>query len=68
MANCRALVLLYVQADGRISRHTLLETSGQPAFDKAIGRAVRQCGKVAPPPPSLQARLRNEGIEIDFQP
>ena len=68
VAGRRALVLLFVQADGRISRHRVLETSGLPAFDQAVSRAVQQCAKQAPPPEALALRLRREGLQIDFSP
>lgn len=64
----RALVLLFVQGDGRIASHRLVEGSGLVAFDQAVSRAVRKCGKVSPPPAAWRARLRKEGMEIEFKP
>lgn len=68
VAGGRVVLLLYIQADGRITRHKLLETSGKPAFDAATNRAVQRCGQVAPPPAFLQFKLRNEGVELEFEP
>lgn len=68
VAGSRALLLLYVQADGRITRHKLLETSGKPAVDAAVRRALQRCAKIAPPPAILQSMLRNEGIQFEFHP
>ena len=64
----RALVSVRVERDGRLGRHRLLESSGLPAFDQAVSRAVSRCGQISPPPPSLVKKLHAEGMDIEFVP
>ncbi len=68
VAGRQAQVLLFINAAGRIIKFHLEQTSGLAAFDQAIGRAIRGCGKVDPPPPHLKEQVRRDGIEIVFKP
>ena len=63
-----ALVVVRIQADGRIFDHRIAQSSGLSAFDQAVSRAVLGCGRVSPPPAHLQRDARKEGIGIDFTP
>lgn len=64
----RALVVVRIQADGRIIGHRLAESPGVVAFEQAIERAVRLCGRVPPPPVALQRELQYEGLGVEFAP
>lgn len=63
-----AVVIVRVEANGRIFDYTIKESSGLAAFDAAVGRAVRRCGQVSAPPAPIRARVRREGVEINFRP
>jgi colicin import membrane protein/protein TonB len=59
-------VVLHIEADGRISRYELTRRSGNPAFDEALERAVRET-RLAPPPPQLRDLYRQTGLEVVFK-
>jgi colicin import membrane protein/protein TonB len=59
-------VVLHVEPDGRISRFELVKRSGNPAFDDALERAVRET-RLPPPPPSLRDLYRRTGLEVVFK-
>jgi TonB family protein len=63
-----ATVLIKIRRDGSLGTSQLLESSGLPAFDSAVQRAVRLCGKVSPPPEELRETVLQDGLEIVFQP
>jgi TonB family protein len=63
-----ATVLIKIRIDGTLGPSHLLESSGLPAFDSAVQRAVRLCGKVSPPPSEIRDIVLQEGLEIVFQP
>ncbi len=60
------LVLLYIDASGTFTSHRLLRKSGLSAFDAAVERAIKTCGKVSPPPRELRDQVR-DGLEVEFQ-
>jgi len=59
-------VVLYVEADGRISRYEITKHSTNPSFDEALERAVRQT-RLPPPPPDRREAYRRQGVEVDFR-
>lgn len=59
-------VVLYVEADGRISRYEITKRSTNPSFDEALERAVRQT-RLPPPPPDRREAYRRQGVEVDFR-
>jgi len=63
----RAVVVLYIDGDGKILRHDLTTPSGNPAFDGALERAVRGA-HLPPPPPQYRQRFRTEGLAITSTP
>ena len=68
LAGLKALVVVRIQADGRIVGHRLAQSPGVASFEQAIERAVRRCARVPPPPVALQRELQYEGIGIEFEP
>jgi colicin import membrane protein/protein TonB len=59
-------VVLHVEPDGRVSRYELVKRSGNPAFDDALERAVRET-RLPPPPPALRDLYRRTGLEVVFK-
>lgn len=60
-----AVVVLYIEPDGRISRFRFEKKSGRPEFDEALERAVRQT-RLPPPPPESRGRYRDVGLGVRF--
>ncbi len=60
-----AVIVLYIEPDGRISRFRFEKKSGRPEFDEALERAVRQT-RAPPPPPESRARYREVGLGVRF--
>ncbi len=61
----QAVVVLFVEPNGRISRFRFEKKSGRPEFDEALERAVRQT-RLPPPPPEQRARYREVGLGVRF--
>ncbi len=61
----RASVVLYIEPDGRISRWRFEAKSGNPAFDEALERTIRQT-RPPPPPSEMREHYRNDGILVRF--
>ena len=61
----KAVVILWIEPDGHISRWKIEKPSNNPAFDDALERAIR---KTSPPPPPDAQRdaYRNRGIQVTF--
>lgn len=59
-------VVLHIEPDGRVSRYELTRRSGNPAFDEALERAVRET-RFPPPPPALRDLYRRGGLEVLFK-
>jgi TonB family protein len=66
--NRTALVLVRIERDGSFIESKVERSSGVPAFDRAVERALKLCGRVSPPPASMRDQVRNDGIEVEFQP
>ncbi len=63
-----ATVLLHVAGDGSVIDSEIERGSGVAAFDRAVLRALKLCSRFSPPPEVLRDQLRNDGIEVEFQP
>ncbi len=61
-------VVLWIAADGSFKDHRIEEGSGLERFDDAVEQAILRCGKVEPPPKSIQRMVLEDGIEVQFQP
>ncbi|HSN90459.1 MAG TPA: energy transducer TonB [Anaeromyxobacteraceae bacterium] len=61
----KAVVVLYVEPDGRIAGWRFEARSGNPAFDAALERAIRQT-RLPPPPPEVRDRFRKSGFGVNF--
>lgn len=62
----KATVVLTIQPDGRISAFRFEKASGNPAFDLALERAVRQT-RLPPPPPELRRAYATTGLGVHFR-
>jgi colicin import membrane protein/protein TonB len=58
-------LVLHVARDGRILSFEFAKRSGNPVFDEALERAVRQT-RLPPPPAALRDTYLN-GFEVDFR-
>jgi colicin import membrane protein len=63
----RATVVLIIDAEGRIVRHTFESRSGNDAFDAALERAVSDA-RLPPPPEELRQKCRTEGMAVTYRP
>jgi colicin import membrane protein/protein TonB len=61
----QATLVLSVARDGRILSWEFTKRSGNPIFDEALERAVRQTR--LPPPPAAAAATYLKGFEVDFK-
>lgn len=59
-------VILYIEPDGRVGRWRLDKPSGNPAFDDALERTVRQT-RLPPPPDAFRDLYRTTGLQVIFQ-
>ncbi len=64
----QARVFVRVNADGSFFDFRLERSSGLAAFDRAVEKAIRLCGRVSAPPGEIAAQVRADGIEFDFVP
>lgn len=64
----QASVLVKIHPDGRLFDAKLAKRSGLAAFDRAVEKAVKGCGKVSKPPELLREAVGKDGIEIVFKP
>jgi colicin import membrane protein len=62
----RATVVLTIEPDGKVSGFRFEKKSGNPAFDAALERAVREA-RLPPPPPELRQRYRTTGLGVTFR-
>jgi colicin import membrane protein len=62
-----ANVILWIEPDGRIARWRQERSSGNPAFDAAVDRALKATARVPAPPDDLRESLRKTGIQLVFR-
>lgn len=60
--------VIRVQKDGTLFDFHIERGSGVPAFDRAVEKAIKRCGKVSPPPAELASQLHGDGVQLDFTP
>ena len=65
-ANLRARVIIYINADGSISKKTFAARSGNQTFDDRVLDAIDKSMPLPPPPSSLSGLLQIEGVELGF--
>jgi colicin import membrane protein/protein TonB len=61
----KATVVLFIEANGRVSRWKVVTPSGNPTFDAAVERTLEQSPRLPPPPDHVRERFRN-GLPIAF--
>lgn len=61
-----ATVVLFIERNGKVSRHVVEQGSGNAAFDAALERAIRDA-RIPPPPPELVDRYRRIGLGVNFK-
>jgi colicin import membrane protein/protein TonB len=59
-------IVLFIEPDGRVLRHEFATRSGNPTFDEALERAVRDTRLPAPPSEAREA-YRRRGLQVDFK-
>jgi colicin import membrane protein/protein TonB len=59
-------LILFIEPDGRILRYEFTTRSGNPVFDDALERAVRETHLPPPPTPDREG-YRRRGLEVDFK-
>ncbi len=68
IAGRKALVLTRINEKGQFIHFKIEKGSGLRAFDSAVERAVKRCGRVSPPPKEILRQVRDDGIEFEFTP
>ena len=59
-------IVLFIEPDGRVLRHEFVKRSGNPVFDEALERAVRDI-RLPPPPGDGREAYRRRGLQVDFK-
>lgn len=59
-------IVLFIEPDGRVLRHEFVKRSGNPVFDDALERAVRDT-RLPPPPGEAREAYRRRGLQVDFK-
>jgi len=59
-------IVLFIEPDGRVLRHEFVKRSGNPVFDDALERAVRDA-RLPPPPDDAREAYRRRGLLVDFK-
>jgi len=61
-----ATVLLRIEKDGRISKATIVKSSGNPVMDESVATALKRVSRV-PPLPDPLAKSAPFEIKINFE-
>ncbi len=61
-----AQMLIQIDKQGRITRQKLVKSSGNPQFDEAITRALKDAQPLPTPPQALLADVSSKGILVGF--
>jgi len=56
-----------VQPDGEISALEMLKSSGDPAFDQSVMRAVNKANPLPPPPEAYREEFVSQKVEVTFR-
>jgi colicin import membrane protein/protein TonB len=59
-------LVLFIEPDGRVLRWEFVKRSGNPVFDDALERAVRDT-RLPPPPAEGREDYRRRGLLVDFK-
>jgi outer membrane biosynthesis protein TonB len=59
-------IVLFIEPDGRVLSHEFVKRSGNPTFDDALERAVRDT-RLPPPPADAREAYRRRGLQVDFK-
>ena len=62
----KGTIVLFIEPDGRVLRHEFVTRSGNPVFDEALERAVRDT-RLPPPPADARDAYRRRGLQVDFK-
>jgi colicin import membrane protein/protein TonB len=62
----KGTIVLFIEPDGRLLRHEFATRSGNPTFDEALERAVRDT-RLPPPPAEARDAYRRRGLQVDFK-
>jgi colicin import membrane protein/protein TonB len=62
----QAVVVVYVEPDGRVSRWRFESRSGNAAFDDALERTLRQV-RLPPPPDTWLKQYARTGVAVNFK-
>ena len=66
-SSLKALVRIWINSDGQLTKMTMVEPSGNKGFNLQLTRAIKRSAPFPPPPPEILAMLR-DGIDIYFSP
>ncbi len=66
-ANFSTRVMMKVDPKGSILNTTIEKSSGDPAYDQAVLRAIQKSNPLPPPPDELVALFIQESVEINFE-
>jgi len=59
-------MLIQIDKQGRTTRQKLVKSSGNPQFDEAITRALKDAQPLPTPPQALLADVSSKGILVGF--
>jgi TonB family protein len=62
----RAVVVIYLDSDGRVIKYEFEKKSGNTHFDNALINAIKRSSPFKPPPKERAKIYRTEGIGINF--
>lgn len=61
----RAVVVIYIDGNGRLANYRFVQSSGNEAFDNYVKTALQRSNPFAPPPADMVGTLRG-GLEVLF--
>ncbi len=64
----RVRVVLFINSQGLITQHKIVQSSGNSVFDDSADAALESAQPFAPPPDSLESLLAQQGVELDLEP
>lgn len=67
-AGLRVRVVLFINNQGLITEHKIVQSSGNSVFDDSAVAAIESAQPFAPPPDSLGSLLAQQGVELDLEP
>lgn len=67
-AGLRVRIVLFINSQGLITEHKIVQSSGNSVFDDSAIAAIESAQPFAPPPDSLESLLAQQGVELDLEP